>query len=213
MKRTPILLPGLYFLTAASLAAGYLRSRVWVILLFVLTISLLFFVARRRSVDQAASVLLAGAVVLASVGVIIQMSLILMPVGCIGALASWDIMLFSQTTTLVAKRDDFVLLDRRHYWSLAIAIGGGTLFSLTAGNLTLNLPFIMTLVLCAVALGGVYFGTRHIVEIERQVERILPAYLHTSKPVLLGSLTTRLLNTIGRTRRPGTNNHKQAMRY
>jgi hypothetical protein len=87
-----------------------------------------------------------------------------MLVGCVGALAGWDLMLFSQTVKGAVNREDISLLEKRHYQSLAIVIVGGALFSLTAANLRLDLSFIVTLVLCALALGGVYFGVRVLVQ-------------------------------------------------
>ena len=129
----------------------------------LLGIGLLFFIAHRRSVFQSASVLVVGATLLAAVGVVNQLSFPLMLVGCIGALASWDLRLFSQTLDSASNSWDISLLKGRHDQSLVIAITGGFLLSIMTANLTLELPFIVTLVLCAVVLGWIYFGVRAFV--------------------------------------------------
>jgi hypothetical protein len=166
MKPKAILVPGLYLLSASSITAGYLRAGAWMILPTLLGIGLLYFIARRRSVFQTASVLLVGAFILAAVGGLMQLSFTLMLVGCVGALAGWDLMLFSQTVKSAANLEDISLLESRHYRSLAIAIAVGVISSLTAANLALDLPFIVILLLCARALGGVYFGVRALIQDE-----------------------------------------------
>jgi hypothetical protein len=130
----------------------------------LLGMGLLFFIAWRRSAFQAASVLLFGSFILAAVGVVMQLSFTLMLVSCVGALASWDLMLFYQTVKRATNRDDIGLLEGRHYQSLGIVILGGVLLSLTTVNFALDLPFIVILMLCAVALGGVYFGVRVLIQ-------------------------------------------------
>jgi hypothetical protein len=166
MKPKAMLLPGLYLIGASSITAGYLLAGSWTILPALLGIGLLFFIARRRSVFQAASVLLVGSFILATVGVVMQLSFTLMLIGCVGALASWDLMLFSQTLKSAENLKDISSLEGRHDQSLAIAVAGGILFSLTAANLALDLPFIVVLLLCAVALGGLYFDVRNIIRNE-----------------------------------------------
>jgi hypothetical protein len=121
---------------------------------------LLFLLARRRSDLWAASVLLLGSFILAAIGVMMKLSFSLMLVGCLTALASWDLMQFAQIMNRSENRENIALLEKHHHRSLAIALAGGSLLSLAAANLALELPFIVTLVLCAVALGGVYFGVR-----------------------------------------------------
>jgi hypothetical protein len=166
MKPKVVLLPGLYILSATSLTAGYLLAGAWVILPALLGVGLLFIIARRSSEFQAASVPLVGAFILAAVGVLMGLSFVLLVVGCVGALAGWDLMLFSQTVKSAAKREDISLLERRHDQSLAMAVAIGLLFSLTAANLALSLPFIVILLLCALALGGVYMGLHALAGIE-----------------------------------------------
>lgn len=166
MKPKVILLLGVSLLSAGSITAGYLLAGSWMIIPALLGLGLLFFIARRRSIFQAASVLLVGAFILAAFGVLMQLSIALMLIGCVGALASWDLMLFSQTVKGAANREDISLLEGRHYQSLAIAIAGGVIFSLTAEHLALSLPFMVMLVLCAIALGGVYFGVRVLIRDE-----------------------------------------------
>jgi hypothetical protein len=167
MKPRITLLPGLSLLSTASITAGYLLAGSWMILPALLGMGLLFFFARRRSVFEAASVLLVGAAIFAVVGVMMGLSFTLMLLGCIGALSSWDLMLFSQSLMRATNREDIGLLEGLHYQSLVIAILGGVLFSLTAANFALDLPFIVILMLCAVALGGVYFGVQNIIGVER----------------------------------------------
>lgn len=163
MKPKVVLIPGIYLLSAFSFTAGYLLAGAWMILPALLGVGLLFMIARRSSEFQAASVLLVGAFVLAAVGVLMGLSFVLMLVGCVGALVGWDLMLFSHTVKSAAKREEISLLERRHDQSLTIAVAIGLMFSLTAANLALNLPFIVILLLCALALGGVYIGLRAFV--------------------------------------------------
>jgi hypothetical protein len=163
MKPRAFFLPGLFLLSVGTITAGYLLEGIWMVIPALLGVSLLFFIARRRSEFQAGSVLLVGSFILASVGTMMKLSFALMLLGCIGALAGWDLFLFSQTVHSVENQENITLLERRHNQSLAIAISGGVLLSLMTANLTLELPFIVTLVLCAVALGGMYFGVRAFV--------------------------------------------------
>ena len=78
MKGTAILLPVFYLLTASALGAGYLLAGCWMITPVMLARCLLFYIARHRSVDQAASVLLVGSFILASVGTMMKLSFVLM---------------------------------------------------------------------------------------------------------------------------------------
>lgn len=162
MKPKVVTVLGVFLLSAGSITAGYLLAGAWVILTALLGVGLLFIIARRSSEFQAASVLLFGAFILAAVGVLRGLSFVLMVVGCVGALASWDLMLFSQTVKSAAMHEDISLLERRHDQSLAIAVAVGLIFSLTAANLALSLPFIVILLLSALALGGLYFGIRFL---------------------------------------------------
>jgi hypothetical protein len=116
MKPEVLLLPGVSLLSAGSITAGYLLAGSWIILPALLGLGLLFFIARRRSIFQAASVLLVGAFALAAIGVLVQLSLTLMLVGCMAALATWDLMLFSQTVERAAKREAISSLERIWRW-------------------------------------------------------------------------------------------------
>jgi hypothetical protein len=133
---------------------------IWMIHPVLAGICLPFVIARRRSLFQPASVLLVGAFCLAVVSVLMQLSFPLMLVANLSALASWDLLLFTQTVKRTETREQISLLEERYHQSLGVAFAGGVLLSHAAANLAFSLPFIAILLLCALVLGGMFFGAR-----------------------------------------------------
>jgi len=154
----PILLPVALLISAGSITSGYLVAGYWMVLPALLGMGLLYLLASRGSDFRAASVLLLGSIILSAIGIMARLASSLMLVGSISALAAWDLMLFNQKMRDIEHREGSALLEQYHIRSLAIALAAGCLLSLAAGNITLNLPFAVVLLLCVLAIGGLFLG-------------------------------------------------------
>jgi hypothetical protein len=154
----PLLLSAALLVSAGSITSGYLVVGYWMVLPALLGMGLLYLLARRGSVFRAASVLLLGAIVLSAIGIMARLALSLMLVGCTSALAAWDLMLFQQKMRDIEDREGRARLEQYHIRSLAIALAAGCVLSLAAGSITLNLPFAVVLLLCTLAIGGLFLG-------------------------------------------------------
>jgi hypothetical protein len=138
-------------IATACLAVGYILGGYWLILLAFLIMVLFWIIMKKRSIFWSASSLLLVYVFLAAIGVVVNLSLLLMVIGCTTALASWDLIHFNQSMSGNLFLDTTAQSEKYHLQSLAAMFGASLLLALISSYINLQFPFgvIVFLVLMA----------------------------------------------------------------
>ena len=151
-----------FMIAAICLAAGYVWGGYWLIFPAFLAMILFWLVMKRKSFFGAASSLLLVYVFLAAIGVIANLSLSLMVIGCTTALASWDLAHFNHgmggNPLFEAKES----LEKHHMQSLAVMYGASLLLALISSYINLQFPFGVMVFLVLVAMGCISYGLQYI---------------------------------------------------
>jgi hypothetical protein len=123
---------------AVCLAAGYAVAGTWIALALVA----LVWVAWLFTADWPPSVLLAASVGLAAGGLVVGASPVLMITAGSLALASWDVVRWDGFLAGHVSVEIETRLERKHYTSLALAVGAGLLAAIAGRLLHFPLPFV-----------------------------------------------------------------------
>lgn len=146
----------------ACLALAYLPAGYWSILAGFLAMILFWIILRKWSTLWAASSLLFISVFLAAMGVVMNLSVPLLAVGCAFALASWDLTHFGGHRLDQENPEARGRLERQHLRSLAMASSLGLAFAFLSLYLRLQIPFLITVVLVLIAVGALTHGLQSI---------------------------------------------------
>ncbi len=122
-----------------ALTAGYVIGGLWIWALPILGLAALWLFGQRRGLKWVSSLELLLFLGLATIGIWQRLTLGLMLLGIISALAAWDLESFIQRmegAERVDHRDD---LERKYLQRLVIIICSGALFAVAA--IGLNVPF------------------------------------------------------------------------
>jgi len=149
-------------ISTACLGAGYILAGYWLILPAFLVMVFFWIFAKNQPVFWSASSLLVFFVILAAVGIIIDLSFILMIVACIAALVSWDLMLFNQSLVGNSDRVTNASLDRYHLYSLALAVLTGLTLALMSSYINSQFPFWLIVILVVLVMGCLVGGMQYI---------------------------------------------------
>jgi len=162
MKLHSIILNVSLLISACCLGAGYVLGGYWLIAVisFVATIFWLF-TKTRLSFFPVSSLLLIY-VVLAAIGVIVNLSIPLMILGCTAALAAWDLTFLGQSMVDNSPYETKVPLERYHLQSLAVAISASLLLTFISSYLNLQFQFGVMIFLAVAAVGFITYGLQRI---------------------------------------------------
>jgi hypothetical protein len=149
-------------LAAILLGLAYLPAGRWWILAVLGAMVLFWLVMKRWSIFGSASALLLIYLLVAAVGVLTGLSLSWLVAGCTFALASWDLVLFSEALQPGPPARLTDLMERSHLRSLAAACGAGLSLGLLAAVIHFELPFIVVVLLVLLAVGGLVWGLRSL---------------------------------------------------
>jgi hypothetical protein len=149
-------------IAAACLATGYILGRHWLIVPAFLIMVLFWMITKKRSIFWSASSLLLVYVFLAAIGVIANLSLSLMVVGCTTALASWDLTHFNHGMRGNPLFEAKGSLEKHHMQSLAVMYGASLLLALISSYINLQFPFGVIVFLVLVAMGCTSYGLQYI---------------------------------------------------
>ncbi len=147
---------------AACLALGYLLIKEWLILLAIPAMILLWLATWNRSPFWAACSLLSIYVVLTVVGLTRHAPALLMSVGCVLAVATWDL---SDPRHYAAGETAYrygALLENRHLRSLAATFGLSLLLVALATVIRLQLPFAIVGLLVLTLIGCVLYAVHSL---------------------------------------------------
>ncbi len=146
----------------ACLLLGYTLIGEWLVL-FALPVVIVFWIAAgRRTTFWTGSSLLAIYVVLAVVGIMLHVSAVLMTLGCVFALAAWDLSDPRGYATGPGPREKSSLLETTHLRSLAATVGISMLLALLATSVRLQLPFGILVLLSLLLAGGIAYAVHYI---------------------------------------------------
>ena len=167
MKSYSMLIVTCLLISSGCLAAGYILSGYWLILLAFPLMLIAWLLTYKRSMYGSASILLSGYVILASVGIIAEVSTALMIIACTTALVSWDLLQVNQSASGYPPGKTNGLLEKSHLNSLALAASAGLILSLLSANIKLQFPFVVIAFLVLTALGSLIYSMQYIVNKKR----------------------------------------------
>jgi hypothetical protein len=126
---------------AACLAVGYALAGQWAALAAVLIALLAWLLARQGLSTWLSPAALVISVGLAAAGLFAGDSPTLMILSATLALASWDLVLLDHTLAGGSSAKTVTLLEKKHYQSLALALGLGLLAAVTGQMIRFQIPF------------------------------------------------------------------------
>ena len=154
-------------ISSGCLAAGYILSGYWLILLAFPLMLIAWLLSCKRSIYVSASILLSGYVILASVGIIAKLSTALMIIACTTALVSWDLLQVNQSVSGYPPSKTNEGLEKHHLNSLTLAVSVGLILSLISATITLQFPFVVIAFFVLMALGSLTYSVRYIMNKKR----------------------------------------------
>ena len=145
-----------------SLFVGYLLAGYWWILPVQLVVIFCWGFTKNNEKFNPASALLFVYILLAAIGISLNLSAVLMILACSTALASWDLIHFERSIAGDRVHKENASLANHHIRSLALAISVGMLLALIAFLINLQLPFWGIIVLVLMAMGSLLYAMRFI---------------------------------------------------
>jgi hypothetical protein len=150
--------------TVGCLGIGYILGGYWWILPMLLAMAIFWITTKSRSAFWSASSLLLVYVVLAIIGVTLNLSVYLMVFGCTVALTCWDLLHFGQSPDDNAPHGFDISLERYHLKSLFTAVFTGLLLAFIGSRINLYFSFGAMIFFVLVAMGCLIYGMQFIVK-------------------------------------------------
>lgn len=160
MKSHSTLLKICLAISTVCLSAGYLSTGYWQILFVFPTLALIWYFVVKYSVFWSASIFLVVYLLLAAIGIFVDLSRFLMLIASTTALASWELMQFNQKQVEISLLKSNDLLEKNHLKTLALATGTGLILVFISSGISLEIPLIVTSILVLILFGGFLFGVR-----------------------------------------------------
>ena len=142
----------------------YILAGEWLIMPFFLAIVVFWIIMKKRSVFWSASILLSGFVLLAAIGMLANLSTLLMLVACTAALAWWDLANFAQSKVVGQPPESTGLLEKAHLQSLALAATAGLVLALATSYFNLQISFLGTVLLVLFTVGCLMYAMQSLVK-------------------------------------------------
>jgi hypothetical protein len=153
---------GCLLISTASVGGAYLVAGYWQILPLLLVLAPFWIFINNQSGFWSASSLLVVFVMLAGIGITINLSPNLMIITCSSALVGWDLLLFTQDSVQDQTAKTDLLFEQQHLKSLALAAVIGLIVSFIISSINLQIPFGVTYILVLIMTGCLIFGMRYI---------------------------------------------------
>lgn len=145
---------------AVSLGTGYILGGYMLIVPVFLAMAIFWITMRRKRAFAAASSLLSISVLIAAIGMTLNLSTHLMILGCTAALVWWDLVHFITDTPPVETK---VPLERYRLQSLAMAAFAGLFLALISSYIELQFPFGIMILLVLMAMGCLVYGIQYVI--------------------------------------------------
>jgi hypothetical protein len=162
MKYRSILLNSSLITSTGCLAAGYIIAGYWMVVPALLILIAAWVFSNRIPAFWLAAIALSGCVVLAAVGVVLDLSLVLMTVSCTAGLVSWELIQFKHSISDVSQAESDLPIQKYHLKSLALAASTGLVLALISSIINIKLPFGVVALLVLIAISCLIFGMRYI---------------------------------------------------
>ena len=162
MKLHSIILNVSLLISACCLGAGYVLGGYWLIAVISFVATIFWLFTKTRLSFLSVSSLLSIYVVLAAIGVIVNLSIPLMILGCTAALVAWDLIFLDQSMVDNSPYETKVPLERYHLQSLAVAISASLLLTFISSYLNLQFQFGVMIFLAVAAVGFITYGLQRI---------------------------------------------------
>ena len=159
------MLTGLSCLTSTGcLLVGSYLAELWFICWAVLGMIILWISFRKKPGIWPISIILIIYIVFAVAGLLLGLSPYLITIGCMAAMALWDLVLLNRNIVSEPLQPNVVLLEKLHLHALSIAIGLGLLLSILSLNIHLHLPFGLVVGLTILAAYGIFRGYKYLLK-------------------------------------------------
>ncbi len=135
------------------LGLPYILAGEWLILPAFLAMAGFWVIVKKWSLFWSASSLLSVFVFLAALGMLANLSTLLMLIACTAALAWWDLATFGDSIVVGQSLETSAPLEKHHLQSLALAVSGGLILAVGSSYLDLQIPFIGIVLLALFATG------------------------------------------------------------
>jgi hypothetical protein len=149
-------------LSAVCLVGAYMLGGYWLILLAIPAMLLLWIAARGQAAFWLATSLLAIYVLLAVIGIIIGVQILPIVVGCILALAAWDLADFNEIMVRDVLPRARATLEKNRLQSLAITVGISLVLIGAGYWLRLRLPFGVIVILGLLVTGCIMYAVHRL---------------------------------------------------
>jgi hypothetical protein len=149
-------------ITIGCLGVGYITGGYWLILPIFIIMLLFWVFMKNQPVFWPASSLLVVFIILAAVGMLAELSIMLMIIAGTAALVSWDLMQFNQSMVGNAVLKTNKSLEKLHLNSLALAAFVGLTLALISSYISLQFPFGLIVVLVLMTAGCLIGGIQYI---------------------------------------------------
>lgn len=140
----------------------YILAGEWLIMPFFLAMVGFWIITKKRSVFWAASTLLSAFVLLAAIGMLANLSTLLMLVACTAALAWWDLANFGQSIVIGQPPETTLRLERAHLQSLVLAISAGFVSAFASSYLNLQISFLGMVLLVVFTIGCLTYAVQSV---------------------------------------------------
>ncbi len=157
--QTICLLTSIICLGLPYFVAGY-----WPIVPFFLSMAAFWTLMKERSVFWSTSILLSFLALRAAVGMLANLSAVLMLVACTAALAWWDLANFRYGLVIGQPPETTLPLERDHLQSLGMTICAGLMLVLIGSSLDLKISFPGMVLLVVFAIGCLMYAAHSILK-------------------------------------------------
>lgn len=145
-----------------SLLIGYILGGYWLIMPILIILLMVVFLTKNMLSVWPASLFLLCYVFLAVIGVTLNLSTYLMILGCISALAYWDLTNFRQSFVNSSQPALSAPLEKYHLQSLIIAVLVGLVAAFISLNIDLQVSFGVTFVLVLIVMTSLTYGLHFV---------------------------------------------------
>jgi len=162
MKAHTIILGVCLIISVGCLGSGYMMNGFWMVIPILSAMAIFWAITKKKSAFWSASGLLMIYVVLAGIGVLINLSIYLMIVGCTSALVCWDLMHFRDGVVDIPSKESLILLERDRLQSLAAAVVTSLMLTLISLQINLQFQFGAIVLIVFLAVGCLTYGAQYV---------------------------------------------------
>jgi hypothetical protein len=151
-------------ISTGCFAAGYLLAGYWLVVPALVLLIASWVLSSRRPAFWLAAVSLVSSLILAAVGVALDISLVLIVIATTMALVSWELVQFKHSSTRKAPAQPNTAFEKHHLRSLLLAASAGLILALLTTFINLQLPFGVVAILVLAAVGSLVFSMQSIMK-------------------------------------------------